>query len=173
MRGGSSTSMSAELPRADCWGRLASTDENAPTAAARQNLSTLGNGDSSLMHTWSSPEFVIQRQLDTYNAKDLDAWLSTYAKDAKQYEHPGKLLASGRAEIRARAGPRFSEPNLHATLIKRTVMGNIVIDHEDVTRTFAEGPGNIELVCIYVVERGLIQTASFIFGQQVLAKHSQ
>ena len=28
---------------------------------------------------------LIQRQLDAYNAKDLDGWLSTYAKDAKQF----------------------------------------------------------------------------------------
>jgi hypothetical protein len=47
-------------------------------------------------------------------------------------------------------------------------MGPVVIDHEDVSRTFPEGPGRIELVCIYLVEDGLIQTASFIFGPQVL-----
>ena len=120
------------------------------------------------MPEWSSPEIVVQRQLDAYNAKDLEAWLATYAPDAKQYEHPVKLLTSGHAEIRARTAPRFQEPSLHAKLIKRTVMGSVVIDHEDVTRDFPEGPGRIELVCIYVVERGLIQSASFIFGPQVL-----
>jgi hypothetical protein len=125
------------------------------------------------MPEWSSPEIVVQRQLDAYNAKDLEAWLSTYAADATQYEHPGKLLVSGHAEIRARAAPRFTEPRLHAKLMKRTVMGAVVIDHEDVSRDFPEGPGHIELVCIYVVERGLIQTASFVFGPPVLAPASQ
>jgi hypothetical protein len=47
-------------------------------------------------------------------------------------------------------------------------MGNAVIDHEDVTRIFPEGPGKMELVSIYVVDRGLIQSASFVFGPQVL-----
>jgi hypothetical protein len=122
------------------------------------------------MPSWSSPEVVVQRQLDAYNAKDLDAWLATYAPEAKQYEHPGKLLASGHAEIRARTSPRFAEPNLHAKLIKRTVMGSVVIDHEDVTRTFPEGPGNVELVCIYLVDQGLIQSASFVLGPPVIAK---
>lgn len=116
----------------------------------------------------SSPDLVVQRQLDAYNAKDLDAWLATYAADARQYEHPGKLLASGHAEIRARAGPRFGEPNLHAKLLSRAVMGNVVIDHESVTRTFPEGPGTVEIVCIYIVEGGRIQVASFIFGPPVL-----
>ncbi|MBX3628151.1 MAG: nuclear transport factor 2 family protein [Rhizobacter sp.] len=125
------------------------------------------------MPEWSSPEVVVQRQLDAYNAKDIEGWLATYASDAKQYEHPGKLLTSGHAEIRARTEPRFKEPSLHAKLIKRTVMGSVVIDHEDVSRDFTEGPGHIELVCIYVVERGLIQSASFVFGPQVLARSGQ
>jgi hypothetical protein len=117
-----------------------------------------------------SPELVVQRQLDAYNAKDLEAWLATHAEDAKQYELPGKLLASGHAEIRARSAPRFLEPNLHARLLSRTVLGKVVIDHESVTRTFPEGPGQVELVCIYLVEQGKIQSASFSFGPTVLLK---
>ena len=116
----------------------------------------------------SSPEAVVQRQLDAYNAKDLAAWLATYAADARQYEHPGKLLATGHAEIRSRTAPRFTEPNLHAKLVQRAVMGNVVIDHEVVTRTFPEGRGTVELVCIYVVEQGLIQSGSFVFGPPVM-----
>ena len=120
------------------------------------------------MTDWPSPEIVVQRQLDAYNARDLEVWLSTYAEDAQQFEHPGKLLTSGHSQIRERTAPRFEEPNLHARLIKRAVMGNIVIDHEDVTRTFPEGPGRIELVCIYDVRNGRIQTASFSFGAKTL-----
>jgi hypothetical protein len=122
------------------------------------------------MVTFTSPEIVVQRQLDAYNSKDIETWLATYAPDAKQYEHPAKLVASGHAEMRSRIAARLSEPNIHAKLIRRTVMGNVVIDHEDVTRTFPEGPGNVELVCIYVVESGLIQSASFIFGPPVLLR---
>ena len=116
----------------------------------------------------STPEQVVQRQLDAYNAKNLDAWLATYAPDATQYEHPGRLLARGHVEMRARTGPRFTEPHLHARLIHRSVVANVVVDHEEVTRRFAEGDGRIELLCIYVVELGLIQTASFVFGPQRL-----
>jgi hypothetical protein len=115
-----------------------------------------------------SAEAVIQRQLDAYNRRDLDAWLATYAEDAQQFEFPATLLASGHAQMRARSAPRFTEPNLHARLIKRTVIGNIVIDHEDVTRTFPEGPGHIELTCIYEVRDGLIRNASFVFGAKTL-----
>ena len=120
------------------------------------------------MSAFTSPEVVVQRQLDTYNAKNLDAWLATYAEDAKQFELGGLLLAHGHEAIRARTAPRFTEPNLQAILLRRVVMGNVVIDHEDVVRTFPEGPGRIELVCIYGVENGKIQSASFIIGAQVV-----
>jgi hypothetical protein len=121
---------------------------------------------------YSSAEVVVQRQLDAYNAKNLEAWLATYSEDAKQYELPGKLLASGHAEILARSAPRFQEPNLHARLLSRTVLGNVVIDHEDVSRTFPEGPGQVELVCVYLVEKGKIQSVSFSFGPSVLSAPS-
>lgn len=111
-----------------------------------------------------APEAVAQRQLDAYNARDLDAWLATYAADARQFEYPATLLASGQAEIGARAAQRFQEPDLHARLISRTVVGNTVVDHEMVTRTFPTGPGQVEMVCIYEIRAGRIQHASFVFG---------
>lgn len=118
------------------------------------------------MPQFTSPEVVVQRQLEAYNARNLDAWLSTYAEDARQFELGGKLLAEGHAQIRERAVSRFSEPDLHARLIRREVMGQVVIDHEDVTRTVPEGPGRVELVCVYVVEQGKITSASFAMGPQ-------
>jgi hypothetical protein len=124
------------------------------------------------MATHTSPEVVVQRQLDAYNARNIDAWLAAYAPDARQYEHPATLLACGHDEMRARITPRLGEPDIHARLIRRCVMGNVVVDHEDVTRTFPEGKGSVELVCIYVVENGLIKTASFVFGPPVLLPQS-
>lgn len=117
----------------------------------------------------TSPEAVVQRQLDAYNAHDLDAWLATYADDAQQFEHPAKPLAAGHAAMRARMVERFSEPDLHAKLIKRAVMGHVVVDHELVTRNFPEGIGHVELVAFYEVKDGRIQAASFVFGEKTLA----
>ncbi|MCV2356795.1 nuclear transport factor 2 family protein [Paucibacter sp. B2R-40] len=116
---------------------------------------------------------IVQAQLDAYNARDIDAWLATYARDAKQYGYPGVLLASGRAEIRARMVERFKEPNLHARLLGRTVLetagGATVIDHETITRTFPEGPGEIDMVAIYEVVDGLIRSGLFMLGEPRLA----
>ena len=116
----------------------------------------------------NSPEAVVQRQLDAYNARDLATLLATYAPDARQYELPGKLLASGSAEIGVRLGPRLQEPNLHARLLQRAVMGNIVIDYEEVSRSFPEGPGKVDLVAIYEVIDGKIQSQSVRISNQRL-----
>jgi hypothetical protein len=115
-----------------------------------------------------SPEAVVQRQLDAYNARDLDALLAIYADDAEVFEHPATLVAKGTAALRARFTARFQEPNLHARLLNRIVSGDRVIDHERVTRTFPEGPGEIELVMIYEVRAGRIARAWNLVGTRRL-----
>ncbi|MFZ6873120.1 nuclear transport factor 2 family protein [Undibacterium sp. Di27W] len=118
--------------------------------------------------TDTTPEAIVQAQLDAYNARDVEAILKTYAVDAQQFEFPGKLLASGHAELRPRMAARFTEPNLHSRLIRREVIGQLVIDHEDVTRTFPEGTGHMEMIAMYEVRDGLIQNAAFILNPPVL-----
>lgn len=116
----------------------------------------------------NTPEAVVQRQLDAYNARNIDALMATYAPDIELFEHPAKLLAKGAAQVRDRQAARFAEPNLHAKLVQRMVMGNMVIDQEVVTRTFAEGTGRIELIATYQVYEGRITKAWFIFGPKTL-----
>ena len=110
----------------------------------------------------------MQRQLDAYNARDVDALMATYAEDVQQFEHPATLLVSGAAQLRERMVARFQDPILHARLLWRVVLGEIVIDHEEVTRTFPEGPGRMQLVAIYEVREGRIATARFIPGAMTL-----
>lgn len=110
----------------------------------------------------------MQSQLDAYNALNVDALMATYAEDVQQFEYPETLLCSGAAQLRERMTARLSDPHLHAQLIHRAVMGQVVIDHEEVTRTFPEGTGKIELVAIYEVRDGKIATARFISGKVTL-----
>lgn len=117
----------------------------------------------------NSPEQVVQQQLEAYNSKDIDGWLATYAKDAQQYELHSGLLASGHEQMRANITSRFTEPALHARLLSRVVMDNIVIDHEVITRNFPEGIGTIEMLCIYEVIDSLISKATFKLGAKSLA----
>ena len=70
-------------------------------------------------------ESVVQAQLDAYNRRDLDAWLSTYSEDAQQFLLHAGELASGHAAIRKRMEERFKDPKLHAKLVHRTTMENV------------------------------------------------
>jgi hypothetical protein len=120
----------------------------------------------------SDPAAVVQRQLDAYNARNVEGLLATYADDAQLFEHPATLLATGSAELRSRFSQRFIEPNLHANLLSRIVNGAFVIDHERITRTFPEGPGMLETVMIYEVRDGKIAHSWVIAGPRSLHPHA-
>ena len=111
---------------------------------------------------------VIDKQLAAYNRKDAAAWASTYSEDAVQQTTDGVILASGRSSIQENIIERFKEPDLKASVLSRTVHDNVVIDHEVVSRNFPEGPGSIEMLCIYTVENGSIKRAIFkVFNKQL------
>lgn len=108
---------------------------------------------------------LVERQLTAYNNKDIEAWLNTYSKTAKQYDLQGKCIANGHDEMRERIAIRFLEPDLHACLVNRISMGKFVIDHEVITRNFPEGKGEIEMLSVYEIENDLIVKASFSLGK--------
>jgi len=116
------------------------------------------NNDAAILHP-------VQSQLDAYNARDIDAFMTWWAEDCQYYEFPTRLLASSAAEIRTRHVERFQEPDLFGTLVKRIAVGNIVVDQEIVTRNFSEGPGEIDVIAIYEIEHGKIAKAWFKLGQ--------
>jgi hypothetical protein len=115
-----------------------------------------------------TPETLVQQQLDAYNARNIDALMETYADDVQVFEHPSTLLAANARELRERQIVRLQEPNLFAKLLNRIVSGNLVIDHELVTRTFPEGTGTLEMVAMYQVEHDKIVKAWFVFGAKTL-----
>ncbi len=111
-----------------------------------------------------TPSDVVKAQLDAYNARDIDAFMQHWADEARMYAHPDTLLCEGQAAIRARHAERFKEPDLHARLIDRQVIGDTVIDRERVTRTFPQGRGEIDVIGIYEVTAGKITRVWFISG---------
>ena len=113
---------------------------------------------------------VVQRQLDAYNAREIDAVMATYADHVEHFEFPSTRLAGNAAEVRERLLLRLQEPNLHARLLARTAMGNLVIDHERVTRDFPEGLGTVELIAMYEVHGEKIVRAWFKFGEKQLGR---
>ena len=72
--------------------------------------------------------------------------------------------------MRARTIIRFAEPDLHAELLSRIVMDNIVVDHEKITPNFPEGRGSLEMMCVYEIKDGLIQKFLKRAGDAALIK---
>jgi hypothetical protein len=141
---------------------------NAPKLAIALLSSLAALSMAPYANAATDPEAIVQAQLEAYNAHDIDAFLATYADDAQIFEHPAKLLAAGPAQLRERYTARFQEPNLRAVVAKRIVMGNMVIDHERVTRTFPEGPGMLEAIAIYEVQSGKIAKVWLVMGPKTL-----
>ncbi len=106
------------------------------------------------------PADLAQRQLNAYNARNLDAFLEPYADDVAIYDLPDKLISKGKEAMQKRYGAMFTKtPGLHCELVNRIVMGNTVIDHERVT--FGTDRGPVQAIAIYKIENGKIQTVYF------------
>jgi uncharacterized protein (TIGR02246 family) len=105
-----------------------------------------------------SPTDVVQRQLDAYNARDLERFMACFAPDARCFDlgRPEPTL-DGREAIRARYEALFAaSPQLHSRVVHRTAFGRAVIDHELIAGRHGS-PDVFEIVAIYEVEDGLIR----------------
>ncbi|UII79107.1 nuclear transport factor 2 family protein [Flagellimonas sp. CMM7] len=106
-----------------------------------------------------SPANIVQKQLDAYNARDIEAFMDTYSKNIKLYEYPDTLFMEGQEKMKESYGSYFENtPDLHCELKSRIIIGNRVIDEEYIT---ANGV-NFRAVAIYEVENGRIIKATFL-----------
>lgn len=100
----------------------------------------------------STPEEVVQKQLQSYNARDINGFMSVIEQDALLINHADqKILGRGYDAIKRIYTSLFEKsPKLHSQLINRIVMGNKVIDHESISGRMGSDE-TIELVVIYEV----------------------
>ncbi len=110
----------------------------------------------------SSPETVVQRQVDAYNARDIETFLSLYAADVVIRGLPGGEVSwNGREAMRTRYQALFADnPELHCTITQRIVHGDWVVDYELVTG-ITDRP-RVRAVVTYEVRDGLIRNVWFL-----------
>src|SRR3954447_16840473 len=83
---------------------------------------------------------VVQEQIDAYNDRDLERFLSFYASDAVIEDGEGNITMLGLAAIRDSYGRLFdASPDLHAEVPTRIEVGSWVIDEEQVQGINAPG----------------------------------
>jgi len=93
------------------------------------------------------PEETVEGQLAAFNRHDLDGFLGFFAPDAVVYDFPDRVRAKGIGEIRVRYGREFSEaPSARATLVRRIVQGDLVIEQQDVAGLAAGGISSITTI---------------------------
>ena len=103
---------------------------------------------------------VVQRQVDAYNARDLNAFIANFSDDVTIFRLPSREPSlTGKAALAAfYANERFNLPQLRADILARIAMGNKVIDHE---RIHGVRAAPFETAAVYEVIDGLISRAWF------------
>lgn len=111
-----------------------------------------------------NPEGFAQRQLDAYNARDLEKFVREYTDDVLVYRLPdtAPFLQGKKALAEHYQKNRFNLPHLHAELVSRMVFGNKVIDQERVTGV-QDTP--MDVAAIYEVTANGISKVWFVSGK--------
>ena len=108
-----------------------------------------------------SPVDVVQGQLNAYNARDLEGFLSFYAQDVALYQHPDSLMGQGLDGMRQSYGRLFEQtPQLHAEVTHRMHIGHTVIDYERVQGMSPSG--SVDAIAIYRVIDDVIDRVEFV-----------
>ena len=103
---------------------------------------------------------IVQRQVEAYNDRDLNRFVSTYSEKITVFRMPSiEPSIAGKSQLADfYATQRFNLPGLRAEIVSRIELGNKVIDHERVWGVRADP---IEVAAIYEVAEGLIQRVWF------------
>ncbi len=112
-----------------------------------------------------SAEAVVQRQVDAYNAFDIEAFLDAHAETAEVRFDAGGHVIKGRAALRAFYEPGFRRRDTTVRIGHRTVLGNTVVDEE-----YVKIRGN-EVCCavlIFKVTDGKIGSVDVFLSPQLL-----
>lgn len=104
----------------------------------------------------SSPEALVQAQLEAYNQRDITTFVAQFSDDVCIYRPPATApVIQGKATFSDfYQNERFNLPNLHAEIVSRMVVGNKVVDYERISGIRDEP---FEVMVVFEVNNGLIQ----------------
>ncbi|HJV48069.1 MAG TPA: nuclear transport factor 2 family protein [Geothrix sp.] len=108
-----------------------------------------------------SPEALVQKQVEAYNAHDLNAFVACYGENIEFRTMDGKVgPEKGLAALRKGYGDLFTRyPELKVKVLKRISQGAFVIDQDQAE---GMGPAPVTVTAIYEVAAGKIVHVWFI-----------
>ena len=111
-------------------------------------------------------EAIVQANLEAYNARDIDRFMRSFSAHIIMRDQlSGEIFAQGLDAVRDLYQALFEKsPQLHSKIKARMVLGNSVIDHEQITGRLGS-PEMLELILIYEVADGKIQRVSTVRAQ--------
>ncbi|MBK9797793.1 MAG: nuclear transport factor 2 family protein [Holophagaceae bacterium] len=102
-----------------------------------------------------SPAGTVERQIELFNAHDLEGFLALFAEELEVFELPGAAAPTGKARLRELYAARFkANPDLHASAQAQMVSGEFVIQKEKIKGRAGKEP--LVAVTIYQVKGGKI-----------------
>jgi len=108
-----------------------------------------------------TPTELADLQLKGYNERNIELFLQAYSDSVKVYNFPNQFLYKGKKTMRHNYAGMFTNlTDLHCTIKSRVVIGNTVIDEEQVV--IRKGQPELHAVAIYKVAHGKIQEVYFI-----------
>ena len=117
--------------------------------------------EENLARIEATAEKLVKQQLEAYNNRDIDKFLIPFSDSVEIYSFPDKLMYKGKEKMRARYKTMFeNSPDLHCVITNRTILGNTVIDSEEVTGLVPNEL--VKAIAIYTIENEKIQKVHFI-----------
>jgi hypothetical protein len=103
-----------------------------------------------------SPAGTVERQIELFNAHDLEGFLALFAEELEVAELPaGATAPYGKARLRELYAGRFkANPDLHASAQAQLVSGDFVIQREKISGRAGKEP--LVATTIYQVKGGKI-----------------
>jgi hypothetical protein len=108
---------------------------------------------------------VVDAQIEAYQAKDVEGFLSCYAEDASVVLFDGTPMFADKQVMREQYGRLFADsPGLHLTVANRMTAGEFVVDEEHVSgMNFGDMPAEMTALSVYRVTDGKIARLLLLF----------
>lgn len=113
-----------------------------------------------------SPAKIVQKQVETFNKRDLEGFISCYSDNVLVQRFPKETMYIGKTKM-TESYERFFANTVKSNVevVRRIVIGNKVIDEET---TMVDGRKGHQ-AALYEVKNGLIASMTFIFPDQPIA----